>query len=639
VYGEGFDKKLVYRPDGVVLETTLVLTGWRTVVESYGYFDDGTLMSHTTRVLDTTGREVDRLDERHGFDAYGRIETVRFGSVTVGTMHYDAQGKLGTLDLPDGAKVAYRRDQATQSVNGYTQTHASGWITSADWSFDARGLLASETYGFGGRTTTRSYGHDARGFLASAVDPGHSSTYTYDAAGLPLRTIDEAGDRTFVRSATKWSVGGVDYLLDRSGRVVQRGSLRVSYGPSGQIEGAADGARAWSYVVDETGARIARRVGGRTVEAWVSGGYLDDAGFVLPVLVDNRAVGVVEHGVYKPVVTDPRGTLLGEADEPMLLPTPYGQRASHPRLARVIDFLGKGWDPDLQLSRQGVRDYDPKLGQFWQPDPLYLEALDKVAAAPVDGNLYSFAHDDPLRFADPSGLDSVGHHYVPEEVSRALSKLGLLSDEAAEVFHKTTTGWPDDVLPHQWSKAHAKYNDAVLDEAKAFARDRGITDLRKMTRAEAEAFEHYIQHQSPNVIIRGFLRFHEIVVEAAQKYKMNAEEINAIWGPMRRWLTKKGGFGSFLMEEGKNIFGKVHAGMGVMSKIPVLDIAFALWEYKDLMEKLETQYQCPVEGLEKTYPIFFQWVPRDQAPPAGINWSEVPVHDESWDMHMQHDGA
>jgi hypothetical protein len=53
----------------------------------------------------------------------------------------------------------------------------------------------------------------------------------------------------------------------------------------------------------------------------------------------------------------------------------------------VIDYTRLGWDADLDAVRMGVRDYDPLLAEFWTPDPLYFENLEKCASSPLQCSL------------------------------------------------------------------------------------------------------------------------------------------------------------------------------------------------------------------------------------------------------------
>ena len=58
-----------------------------------------------------------------------------------------------------------------------------------------------------------------------------------------------------------------------------------------------------------------------------------------------------------------------------------------------------------RLRSHGVRDYDPTLGQFTTPDPLYLEDLEKCQHSPLECSLYGYAAGNPISFVDPTGTD------------------------------------------------------------------------------------------------------------------------------------------------------------------------------------------------------------------------------------------
>lgn len=53
---------------------------------------------------------------------------------------------------------------------------------------------------------------------------------------------------------------------------------------------------------------------------------------------------------------------------------------------------------------RGRSDYDPKLGQFLTPDPLYFEDLERCLDSPLQCTLYGYAGGNPLSFVDPTGL-------------------------------------------------------------------------------------------------------------------------------------------------------------------------------------------------------------------------------------------
>ena len=140
--------------------------------------------------------------------------------------------------------------------------------------------------------------------------------------------------------------------------------------------------------------------------AYVEGGVLDAGGFTEPLRIGRALVGLVSNGSFRLVPIDSRGTVMGDRDGTPRIASPYGERDVHPDAAGAIDYVEKGYDADLGLVRMGVRDYDPKIGRFLTPDPLYLETLDKCVQSPVQCNLYGYAAGNPLLYVDSTGLES-----------------------------------------------------------------------------------------------------------------------------------------------------------------------------------------------------------------------------------------
>ena len=131
-------------------------------------------------------------------------------------------------------------------------------------------------------------------------------------------------------------------------------------------------------------------------------------------------VGVVEHGVFQPLASDPRGTLLADKDGTPRFASPYGVRSGRPDLSAALDYVEKSYDADLGTVRMGVRDYDPALSQFWTPDPLFFTSLDKCAESPVECNLYAYALNNPVMYVDPDGRDVGGAAMPYEQGGRVL---------------------------------------------------------------------------------------------------------------------------------------------------------------------------------------------------------------------------
>jgi RHS repeat-associated protein len=184
-------------------------------------------------------------------------------------------------------------------------------------------------------------------------------------------------------------------------------------------------------------------------------------------------------------------------------------------------FNSKEHDATSGLRHYGYRSYDPMLLRWVSADPLYRFAPDSAWTEPQRANLYAFSLNNPLRYLDPDGRnpkpppfnDNGGHHYVPRSVIEQLQRIQGLSNEAAAVFYKNVTGWPDSphIDNHPFNKTHGFYNTRVHMAFAEFVVDEGV-DVKNMTAAEAQRFVDRIK-ASNDPILHGFLAPHEKVVK------------------------------------------------------------------------------------------------------------------------------
>lgn len=395
VEGPGFAKALRHDRRGRVIERTLRLTGWRTLRETIAYFEDDTERGRTWTVSDTSGAVLESFEEDRTLDAFGRVAALRLDGQVFASLEYDGGGRLAAVRFsPGGESFAVRYDAATWQPDGLDWRTAT-WTGALGWELDRFGQVARETLTVGGAAEQATYGYDGRGFLTSAAWASVQDAYAYDADGLRYRPA--AGGRLAAAGAT--------YRFDDLGRVVARDDLELAYGPAGDLAVARRGAHEWRFVDDELGERILKLEDGQPVRAFAGGAVLDGAGLVVPVRVGGHLLGVVNRGGFHLVAADARGTLR-LADGQRAEASPYGVRAERPPIARAIDYAASGYDADLGAIRMGVRDYDPALGQFWTPDPLFLEQVNRCASSPLECNLYSYARNDPLGRVDPAGTCS-----------------------------------------------------------------------------------------------------------------------------------------------------------------------------------------------------------------------------------------
>ncbi|WP_375772823.1 FG-GAP-like repeat-containing protein [Archangium gephyra] len=403
VDGEGYTKLFEYRADGKPERKTLHLKGWRTVETSLAYREDGSVRQLRMCHSQADGVPLGCTTLANTPDAFGRPSLLRLNSQVLAELQYNAEGQLAAAAMAGGNWVAFAYDALTRAPSGFSQAGPGLW-SSIGWRFNARGLTGTENLEVGGLSLSRAHSYSPQGFLASSTDARAAYAYTYGASGLPARIEENGISRTLVQNGNVLTAGGTTYTFDALGRTATRGDLVFTYGPNGHLAHAARGTQAWDFLYDEAGERLLKRKDGAPLAAYLeSGGYLDETGLTLPFKIGTRLVGVIQHGAFRPLAADRQGTILSDYDGTPRLASPYGTRTVPPESSAVLDYVEKGYDADLGLTRMGVRDYDAFLGRFSTPDPLFLEAPDKCLQSPTECNLYAYARSNPLGYVDPDG--------------------------------------------------------------------------------------------------------------------------------------------------------------------------------------------------------------------------------------------
>lgn len=403
----GFSRERHHRVDGLVEREQVDLDGWRRLELRHRYAADGSLRGATRIVRDASGRELVRVERELQHDALGRPHRVSLNGAPLATLHYDADGRVDRVELPNDAELVFEHDPITREQVGYTYA-TRDWTVTYGTQRDARGHVAVErvehAIGEGAlQSADRQHVRDERGFVVESSSEGASTTYAYGADGLPSRTNDLAGARDFVRQGDALLADDVTYRFDAEGRVIARDDATFAYGPDGQLERAFVDGRVLSYLHDDAGQRVLKRVDGRPTVGFVDGAVITESSFVEPIRVAGLVVGVIENGRFRAIATDARGTVL--VDGAYRASTPFGVRESRGDASIAIDYAAKGWDEDLGVVRMGVRDYDPYLARFWSPDPLFAQDLERCAQSPTECALYGYVGNDPVEFVDPEGTE------------------------------------------------------------------------------------------------------------------------------------------------------------------------------------------------------------------------------------------
>ncbi len=404
IAGDGWTKTSTFDLLGRPTRDEIEIAGWRRLETTRGYHLSGSIAWETRAIYDAAGALLFSSNRTLALDAAGRVSEVSVDGAPIYHLVYDVEGELSQIGVDaSGDLIEFSTDPSTGERTGYHLETSRG-DDGVRWRHNARGQVAREVYSRDGVDTVRSYQYSPRDQLVASTTGTDEIRYSYGDAGNPTQVVDSAGARDLARNGADLTVGSVEYHWDAAGRVDRKGPWMLAYGASGQLEVATRIGRVVQFSYDEEGERLLKRIDGTPVRANLGGGVLTADRFVEPVVVEGVVIGVLENGAFSSLLTDPRGTVVVDKNGARTLASPYGLRTVRPDVTEVVDFTKLGWDPDLDVVRMGVRDYDPNLAQFHTPDPAFLGDPDRCLASALECNLYSYAAGNPIAFTDPSGL-------------------------------------------------------------------------------------------------------------------------------------------------------------------------------------------------------------------------------------------
>jgi RHS repeat-associated protein len=329
-----------------------------------------------------------------------------FGSRRLVFPSYDALGReLSRREIKDGApsgpETSVSYDELGHVV---TSVKTDGAATLSYWKFnyDRLGNIRGLTDSIGAADAALSYG---------GTDPDRVCRINYGTGGLGgtacnvvhdvLGNVISQPTRSGTRQLSYFASGGIRTITE------QGTQARFAYDAFGQVQelDVQGGA------TQDT--RRDRRYGGliEQRDAVSSGSTTSFVTRQIPgpggIVASRRGPGnewVFEFGELRGnrFFTDQNGAFVQDVEY-----QPFGEATSNGTPAGTSSYTSYQWNagdalPAFGLSHLGARLYDPVIGRFLSRDPLLIP---RTAATT---NPYSFAMNDPLNAADPSGLCAGG---------------------------------------------------------------------------------------------------------------------------------------------------------------------------------------------------------------------------------------
>ncbi len=397
------------------------------------------------------------------------LTNITYSGAVSGTVNYtyDSDFRVASVGVNGSDFMQYRYDGDGFLTNAgslvFTRSSENGFITAGEFgnstetrAFNGFGQLETYRVDSGGKALfSAQYSYDKLGRVKLVIETIVSSApitfdYSYDLGGRLM----EAKENGAIQGAFTYDANG-NHLTsdlgpatyDAQDRLVRLGLANFEYGPDGErLTRTIDG-QVTSYSYDALGNLVAvklpdgrrvdyfldalnRRVG-QKVDGVLSHFYLyDDESRILAeldghgklvsrfVYGDDETVPsfLIKSGQAYRLVTDLNGSVR------LVIHAASGtiaQRLDYDAFGKVLSDTNPGfqplgfasghYDPLTGLTHFGARDYDAEARRWITTDPLLFGGL--------DANLYAYAFNDPVNFADRtggkarplSGKSGVGH--------------------------------------------------------------------------------------------------------------------------------------------------------------------------------------------------------------------------------------
>ncbi len=291
------------------------------------------------------------------FDACGQVTAKDEYGIGGTEYTYDAEGQLTEVSYPSG-----RGDTFSYDNNGNRTEWTRSDAATTSYTYNAADQLTQSTEG----TVGTSYSHDNNGNLTGETTAGVTKTFNYDA-------------------------------FDRMTSVVQGQSTlqSMTYGPDSKRLSLTDASGTRKFLYDGNDVIQEYDSDWSSVsKEYTHGPWVDE-----PLSMTDKTVKQAGDTYY--LMKDRLGSIIDILDENETLRTTYSYDAFGEPTATyhsgqvdcMYRFTGRVYDTAMGNYFYRARYYNQSLGRFFSRDPIF--SL---------GSLYSYCHNSPQNFTDPSGM-------------------------------------------------------------------------------------------------------------------------------------------------------------------------------------------------------------------------------------------
>jgi len=392
-------KRMNYRYDGKMLESKIEVDGIGKIVTMKSYNSQGEVKENHYLGKSNFKGNINTIIS-YKLNSIGQIDKILLNGKSLINISYDNLNRIKNYQF-ENTNESLIYDEVSQKNIGFKRGRDL-----YKFQLNKRGLIKEELYKIGKSDILKSFDYEDRGYLIKSIEKGslnQTLNYNYNSNGLIKHFDIQAGysvDIDYTENA--WKHGTILYKLDDGGRVKSKEGRVFKYGLNGRIASVSLGNKKFMYIYDEKNNPIAK-MGNNLKHLYTEDAMLLNGSLYVAIMVGKRIIGHVKDNKFFPQFSDLRNSIVRSGESKANISSPYGVRDKRETAMNFIDYALKGYDPHIGAVRMGRRWYDPEARLFLTPDTYFIENFEKIVKSPVEGNLYSYAGNNPLNFTDPTG--------------------------------------------------------------------------------------------------------------------------------------------------------------------------------------------------------------------------------------------
>ncbi|WP_315910985.1 RHS repeat-associated core domain-containing protein [Xylanibacillus composti] len=480
-----------------------------TDIVSYTYDAGGKRLSMT----DSTGTT------RYAYyDSTNRLAAMTYPDNTTLVFSYDVQNLTDRYILSD-SRVEYHYDNRNRlskiDIQGHGQLTGSNWqvleLGRIDISYNKDSTLAQLNYNEGAilkryaydgfnlsslsysrsdqsRIASFSYTYDSNRNISSRNENGNADQFTYDKLNRiktsslfnETYTYDARGNRQTLQSDLAPTIQPHAYVYDARDRLIQvtmedGNVIQYRYNGDGLLYERSDASGTKRYYYDEQGRLFREGIVKSNGEVELTARYIyGEQGIGLLARHDAPSDSVQYY------IRNGHGDVTGVVD---WVGNPINQYTydiwgnplhSTEYLDNPFRYSGEYWDETTQLQYLRARWYDPAMGRFINEDNYEGDITN-----PLTLNLYTYVHNNPLIFIDPTG-----------------HKAACTSESACMQLSERIRAMQETFASNLANGSYQSIDDMVPDFAKIVAAQDGYYD-------ELDEDEHFIYFKLAQIKLFG----------------------------------------------------------------------------------------------------------------------------------------